>query len=122
MSAASNRRLRLAYLVVSYLALFMTLTHAGIGRQGGSADYLFGSALAVLITMTCAYDASVLGRPWAIGVRLPFLIVWPVAMPLYLIRSRGWRGCLMLLIHVIVLAGIVVAVAIMAGLAQIFSR
>jgi hypothetical protein len=68
--------------------------------------------------MVCASDAAVLGKPWAFGVRLPFLILWPVTTPLYVVRSRGWWGCVLLMIHGSLLFAISFAVAIIAVLAR----
>ncbi len=69
-----------------------------------AVDGLIGSTIVVLITMTCAYDAAVLGRPWALGARFPFLIFWPAALPAYVVCSRGWWGCVVMLIHAAVLS------------------
>jgi hypothetical protein len=43
-------------------------------------------------------------------------------MPLYVIRSRGWRGCVVLLIHGFLVLAIVVAVAVVIGLAHFLGR
>jgi hypothetical protein len=100
----------------------MVMTRVLIMRDDGSPDYVSGSILAVLITMTCAYDAALLGRPWAFGARLPFLTTWPVSTPLYLIRSRGWWGCILLLIHVALTVALVVAIAVVVGVAHLMGR
>jgi hypothetical protein len=122
MSTASNRRLRRAYLVASYLVWLMVMTRVLIMRDDASTDYVSGSILAVLITMACAYDAALLRRPWAFGARFPFLSTWPVSTPLYIIRSRGSWGCVVLLIHAALLVAIVVAIAIVVGVAHLMGR
>jgi len=122
MSPASNKRLRTAYLLASYLVLLFTITHTFVAQRNIANDYFYETTLAVLVTMTCAYDAAVRGRPWAFGARLPFLVVWPVATPLYIIRSRGWWGCVLLLIHLAALFAIVIALAIVAVLAGLVGR
>jgi hypothetical protein len=104
----------MAYLAASYGALLMVAARTVIIHGGSLTDQLFGSILAVLVTMTCVYDAAVLRRPWAYGVRLPFLIFWPLAVPLYVVRSRGWRGCAVVLIHGSVLIAILIAFGIIA--------
>ena len=99
----------------------MFVTRLLIVPNDDSIHHLFGAAVGVLVTMACVYDAAVLGCPWSLGVRLPFLVVWPVAMPLYIVRSRGWWGCLLLLIHGSVLLatifnyGVIVVVMQIAG-------
>lgn len=122
MSAASNRHIRMAYLGASYLVLVITLTRTLVAPRDVLNDYLLGTTLAVLVTMTCVYDAAVRGRPWAFGARFPFLVVWPVATPLYVIRSRGWWGLVVLLIHFAVLFAIVFALAIVAVVTGLVGR
>lgn len=113
MSAITNRRLRVAYLVGTYLFLFMAVARAVIVGKESAGDALVGATLAVLITMICVYDAAVLGRPWAMGVRFSFLIFWPLAVPVYIIRSRGWWGCVVILLHAGVLfVGMIVCVVL----------
>ena len=89
---------------------------------GPKIDTWLVKTVGVLVTMTCVFDAAALGRPWAFGARLPFLIVWPFTMPLYIIRSRGWWGCVLLLIHVALLVAILVAVVVVVGLAHLLGR
>ncbi len=99
MSATTNRRIRAAYLIATYSFVFMAVTHFAVVRRESTTDGLISSTIAVLIAMTCAYDAAVLGRSWAMGERFAFTIVWPVALPIYIVSSRGWWGCALLLIH-----------------------
>jgi hypothetical protein len=108
----------MAYLMASYLMLLMAMTGDLVINRGVLRDYLFGTTLALTVTMTCVYDAAVLGRPWANGARLPFLVVWPIALPAYCIRSRGWWGCVVLLIHVSLVIAIVVAISIIVVVVQ----
>jgi hypothetical protein len=122
MSSASNKRLRTAYLVASYLAFLIALTRSMIVLKDDALNSLFAATVGVLVTMACVFDAAVLDRPWAFGVRLPFLIVWPFATPLYIIRSRGWRGCVILLIHACFLFAMIVAAGVVVGLMQLLGR
>ncbi|MBI3866765.1 MAG: hypothetical protein HY290_33205 [Planctomycetia bacterium] len=118
MTPASNRRLRLAYLVAGYLSFLMAVVRTPFAGDNRPVDFLFGTALAVMVTMTCVFDGAVLNRPWAMGVRFPFLIVWPIALPLYIIRSRGWWGCALLLIHAVALFFVVAVIAIITFVMQ----
>ena len=122
MSAVANRRLRLAYPAASYLALLMVVTRSLIVQNDDWILRLFATILAVLVTMACVYDAAVRRCPWAFGVRFPFLAVWPLSMPLYVVRSRGWWGCVLLLIHVSVLLAILVVYGVIVVVTQIAGR
>jgi hypothetical protein len=96
----------------------MAVAHFAFVRRESTTDGLISSTIAVLIAMTCAYDAAVLGRPWAMGERFAFAIVWPVALPIYIIRSRGWWGCALLLIHAAALSLVACAIGTAAVLSQ----
>ena len=112
MSPSTNRRLRRAYLISSYLFAVMAVVHAVLVRQQNPAEVFVSITLVTMITMTCAYDAAVRGRPWAMGERFSFAAFWPVALPGYVIYSRGWWGSALLLIHVAVLTLLACAIAI----------
>jgi hypothetical protein len=112
----------MAYLVAFYLAFLIAVTRSVIVLREDIIHHLFAATVGVLVTMACVFDAAVRRQPWAFGVRFPFLISWPVAMPLYIIRSRGWWGCVVLLIHVSVLIAIGISFAVVAGLAHLLGR
>ena len=55
--------------------------------------YFLGSLL--LATASggwCLADASWRGNPMTWAVQLLTFLFWPVAVPVYLVASRGWRG------------------------------
>src|SRR5690242_15521817 len=97
MSINSQKRIRLAYIAASYFAFIFVMIRTMSVPQGSGSDPLFGTALAVFVTMACVADSAALGRPIAFEVRLPFAVTWPVTLPIYLLRSRGWWGVLILL-------------------------
>jgi hypothetical protein len=112
----------MAYLIASYLVWTIVLLRVIFVPPSKSADFLSGFVLAFLITMVCVYDAAAVGQPWAFGERLPFLILWPVAVPIYVVRSRGWWGCVLLMIHGSVLFSVSFAVAITAVLVRFLGK
>src|SRR5438874_13525186 len=108
MSALSQRKVRLAYLVTAYLFFVMAVARTAVVGRETSPDFLVGTTLAFLVTMTCVADAGARGRPMPLGVRFPFMIVWPIATPVYVLRSRGWWGLLIIIIHAAVLVAALV--------------
>lgn len=78
-------------LTVHYLAFAWAVHLTATGRPD-FADYAFSLAIGSTVVMACAQDARMRGRPVVhIGQFLMF-VAWPIAGPLYLVRSRGWRG------------------------------
>jgi hypothetical protein len=103
MTVASCRKIRFAYILAAYFLLLAFAAHSLLERRAGFQDNVIGMTLGALVTMACAYDAAVLLRPWALGLRFAFLVFWPVALPLYILRTRGWWGALLLFLHFAVL-------------------
>ena len=89
----------------------------GDPRPTSSTD-LFGATLAVLVTMTCVADSAVRGSPLVLGERLPYLIAWPIVVPLYTIATRGWWGLIVLSLHL----GLLIAVLIVCAVVSVFIR
>jgi hypothetical protein len=61
--------------------------------------YLSSLLLACCATGWCVVDARQRGKPMLPIVKLLCLIFWTIAVPIYLIGSRGWRGAGWLLLH-----------------------
>src|SRR5262245_16601103 len=115
MSRMAHKQIRLAYIIAAWLTFASVMFRAFLVRQEGLSDSLFATALAVFVTMACVADAGVLGRPMAFEVRFPFAATWPVALPIYLLRSRGWWGLAVL----VAIFGAVIGTAIFCAIAGI---
>ncbi len=85
-------------------------------------DYLFGTCLAIFVTMACVADSAVLGRAIPFEVRLPFSVTWGASMPIYLLRARGWWGALFLLVHLGLLFGIFITFVIAEGIRTVLLK
>jgi hypothetical protein len=112
MPPVALKRFRLAYIAASYLTFVFVMIRASTAYQQRASDFLFGTALAVFVTMACVADSAVLGRPIAFEVRLPFAITWPAALPVYMLRSRGWWGGIILLAMLGILIGTAIGCAV----------
>jgi len=115
MSRMAHKRIRLAYIVAAWLTFAFVMFRAFLVRQEGLSDYLFSTSFAVFVTMACVADAAVLGQPIAFEVRFPFAMTWPAALPIYLLRSRGWWGLAVL----VAIFGGVIGTAIFCAIAGI---
>jgi hypothetical protein len=122
MPLTALKRVRLAYIAASYLTLVFVMVRAATMQQEAATDALFGTALAVFVTMACVTDSAVLGRPIAFEVRLPFAITWPAALPIYLLLSRGWWGVAVLLTILGLLIGTAIACAAIGVIATMIAR
>lgn len=61
--------------------------------------YLGKFLLACTAAEWCLIDASYRGRPMTWSVQFLTLIFWSIAVPIYLIATRGWRGVGWVLLH-----------------------
>jgi hypothetical protein len=69
--------------------------------SNGALGYLGSILLAVLTTGWCIIDARHRGRPMLSIVQMIVFFSWPIAVPIYLIASRGRRGLAIAAIHAI---------------------
>jgi len=73
----------------------------GVAAFSGFADALSVNALvywliallwACFATAWCVADASRRGAPLLPVLQMIMFLLWPIAVPIYLVTSRGWRG------------------------------
>ena len=67
---------------------------------------LFAAAFAVTMTYWCIVDSRVAGRPILHSFYWLIFLLWPIAVPIYLIWARGLRGLGFALLHAIGLLGV----------------
>ncbi len=92
------------FVYLIFLHVFAAI--AGLHSVAGDANlvgYLLQLTFAILVVLTCAKDASARGRPIVSIVQLLMLLFWPIAGPVYLVYSRGWRGILWCLLWMLTL-------------------
>jgi hypothetical protein len=112
MSLLTFRAQRHALLGYVHFLLALVVIHTILVPGYGPSHELFGSALAVLIAMFCVADARARGLtlPWIFGFMI--MAAWPVAAPVYLFWSRGYRG----LPWALLLIGSAVTTMLVAGI------
>ena len=50
-------------------------------------------------------DSKLRGISWVLDMGLFLYIAWPIVMPYYLIKTRGWRGLLVISVFAVVYLG-----------------
>jgi len=83
---------RAAIFGVVCLGLLVAL--AGVRSAIGGAertDVLISLVLCSGMALACVLDARSLGKPMSGAAQLMLFFTWPVAVPVYLVWSRGWR-------------------------------
>lgn len=110
MSLSSQKSLRFVLLAAVYLVMAMLWLRVAIVQEQLPSDSLFGTAAVILATMACVADARARRQPMVPAAKLAILLIWPLAIPAYLLWSRGWWGIVTLL----VLLGILLAVAMIS--------
>lgn len=104
-SAATNVLPRRPLYPTFFLTVFYVLAVLE-GLQGSSLGLL-----AFVLTWWVIADASAQGHPIPLFSRNWLILVWGVAVPCYLLWSRGWWGLCLLLLHTIGWCAVVVFAA-----------
>lgn len=92
------------------VALALLLALVGVRAAIGDAapvDLLLKLGLACGMAIMCVADSRRIGRPMPGIAPVAILVTWPVAIPIYLVWSRGWKrgllGAVAFLVSVVVL-------------------
>ena len=86
--------------------------------EPGRTDVLISLVLCSGMALVCVYDARRIARPLADATPLVLFFTWPVAIPIYLVWSRGWkRGILLGMVFVGSLALLWLVPFVVAGYA-----
>lgn len=84
--------------IVGIVCLALLLASMGVRAaisDPAPIDLLLKLVLACGVAGMCVADSRRIGRPMAGLAPVAIVIVWPVAVPVYLVWSRGWRSGLM---------------------------
>lgn len=86
------------------LYIFVVITQIGFGIYYGSQvepppafTLLYALALLWIIGWWLSTDSRKRGIAWVYDMGLFLIIAWPFIMPLYLVKSRGAKGLLVIL-------------------------
>ena len=89
----------------------VTVRHPGGGLPPG-VDYVSRAAFALIMAFWVTADARKRHRPLCYDYDGFVFFLWPVVVPVYLIRTRGWRALLTLLCFLGLWVVVLVAVSV----------
>jgi hypothetical protein len=97
------RRPRILFVIL----YFLFAAHASLQVFAANGGALFILALLIASTATAwvAIDSRLRKQPIQHGVQLVFLLTWPVSLPFYLIKTRGFTGVGLAFAHFVGLVG-----------------
>jgi hypothetical protein len=104
-----RKKLRRILLICLYLLAAIAGAMGTHASRSNAVQLLLPIMMASVATYLCVVDSRILGCPMVQSVHYIMFFTWPLAVPIYLIYSRGLRGLGMAVLHGIGL--IVVATA-----------
>lgn len=104
---------RIAFLIALYFVIAAGVVHASLVAEAGPVDLLRAFCTAIIVTLLCITDSKIIGRPMLHAARWIMFFTWPVAVPIYLVWSRGAKGLLVLVGHVGALVGMSVGIVVL---------
>ena len=115
MSDADRTRLRRTIAVCLYVLTAAWGAARALRPDNAYLWLLFSAAIASAMTGWCVVDSRILGRPIVRSLQWIIFFTWPIAVPLYLIWSRRFRGFAMAFLHALGLCALSIAFFIAAG-------
>lgn len=109
MDARSLRRFRLGFLLIAYVLFALTGARAAVATERGLSDLVIGLLVAIAVTKACVMDSRLVGKPLPRAARWVMFLMWPLAVPVYLLWVRGWAGLGWVALHgvaMLVLVGV----------------
>ena len=113
--------LRLSLLICFYISVAAVAVHTSLVPKQGSFDLLLSLFTALVVTLLCITDSKVRGKPMVQAAQWIMFFTWPIAVPIYLVWSRGAKGLLILFGHIVALlvmvTAIIIVIEILVGVA-----
>ena len=98
-SVRGQVKLRGIILLSFYLVVAANGAMQAFPSRGHGLGILLAVMAASLATYGCIVDSRIIGRPIVQSVHWIMFFTWPLAVPIYLIYSRGLRGVVLLILH-----------------------
>jgi hypothetical protein len=92
MTVASLRAIRRACLVSLYAVAVAQGVHVAFRAEPSRADLLFAVVFPLLVVFAVVADSKIVRRQLPSIAPFLMLFSWSVAVPGYLVWTRGWRG------------------------------
>ncbi len=86
-------------LVFLYFLFALSGVRAAAVPDGAPIDLLMMIVMAMTATAWVTMDARKAGKPIIRSFHWVIFLTWPLAVPIFVIRSRRWVGLLLVLLH-----------------------
>ena len=80
--------------IIGLVCLGLLIVLAGVRAaicDESRVDLLLKFVVACGMAMACVADSRRIRRPMAEATPIAIVVTWPIAVPIYLVWSRGWR-------------------------------
>lgn len=105
MRIESQKKYRVFLISFAYLIMVMMGIRLGISPDGmpKEREYFYSLMLALVLTHVCIVDGKIIGKPLSIFNYWIVFWLYSIAVPVCIIRSRGWTGLKIVIVHFIAL-------------------
>jgi hypothetical protein len=112
---APSRRVDSKWLLVAgfYISAILACFSRAAQHDNALVDYIPNFLMACTAAGWCVVDARRRGKPIVLAVQFIMLIFWSLAVPIYLIATRGWRGVGWVIVNSILLTLVGIPFALM---------
>ncbi|MHC4970712.1 MAG: hypothetical protein ACYTG3_00085 [Planctomycetota bacterium] len=101
MDARSLRRFRLGFLLIAYVLFALRGARDATLPEPCLSDLAMAFLAAIAVTKACVMDSRLVGKPLPRAARWVMFFTWPLAVPVYLVWSRGWVGLAWIAAHLV---------------------
>ncbi len=95
------KKLQPVLVVTMYLIAFASGWNVIFRPENLAINFLYVISLCLIMTYWCVIDSRIRGYPILHSFYFIIIFLWPVAVPVYLIWSRGFWGLTLAIIHLI---------------------
>ncbi len=115
MQTESQRRYRTFLIVLVYLIVLIYSIGLSSSFEVNQRDFLYSVVMAFVLTQICIIDGKISGKPLLPNTYWLVLILYPVAVPVLIIRAHGIKGAGVLIIHLLGLIFVSVVTLLIAN-------
>ena len=115
MQTESQRRYRTFLIVLVYLIVLIYSIGLSSSFEVNQRDFLYSVVMAFVLTQICIIDGKISGKPLLPNTYWLVLILYPVAVPVLIIRAHGIKGAGILIVHLLGLIFVSVVTLLIAN-------
>ena len=85
-----------AYFIMAVMGIRLGISPHGMPKE---MEYFYSLMLALVLTHVCIVDGKIVGKPLSIFSYWIVFWLYSIAVPVCMVRSRGWTGLKIVFIH-----------------------